>query len=849
MGVFLGFILVVCIIVLFIMQLNLHDRLKELENRLARRNTTSTPSVPEVPPMPVDPEPLVPLPPTQVYAHHQAPVAPAPEPIETEPSAITEWFKEYTLIKIGAALFFLGAVWFVSYAIDQNWISPTMRIFFGLLLGLGAYAAAIWRKQYRQGEYLTLTTLGTGIIIASVFAGQFLFDVLFHPMVALLLILLAVIYTVYVAVTERQQWLAITSVIASFVAPFLVNAPDTEPALFFTYLFVVTVGFLVLVTKTHWRAITAVLFGGVVWFEVIYYAGDKTADLTQWLIVTLFATTFLAATTISIWRSNKLQTLDISIALSNLTVFLLWLLALDIMSTFTAALATLLLGSLTYTMQATGRSRILTLAYAGITFALLVATSAFAFDSFTLTIALTLEVAAAIFALGHINANKNIQLAGNWLLLLPIVSSLQHFDAAAWSDSILHPDAIALYVLLVALIAIHFRHRLEAIQKQATWYLSAAGWIGLIGSVYSVAVALLFIEGLPLTDATADVSKYVVLFGLSSLYIVYTVRTLTPRSWQMVAYCSLLPAYVLTLPSFFVSAWERSVMHPHAIGLYLVTLCTAALALWTIRTNNNKEQSFICLSGGFLLAILWLELALLSQLVFESTITNPDVVQVFSYLTWALMSFAFATGLVLGKQPRMWIHIALASFLAALTFSLPSLTHSDWQSGVFHPHAFGLYTLLLILCSTGFTLRTLLTPAERTGWPLLTYVDTVAYSLAGLYATALVWLITHALVASDDFAVTAALLIYTVSGLGLYVLGKERGNGAVRWGGLLLLILVLLRLLLVEVWEMDTFWKIITFLGTGLLFILAAFIEKPFRGLSEARESEPLIPPKPPEAE
>jgi len=35
-----------------------------------------------------------------------------------------------------------------------------------------------------------------------------------------------------------------------------------------------------------------------------------------------------------------------------------------------------------------------------------------------------------------------------------------------------------------------------------------------------------------------------------------------------------------------------------------------------------------------------------------------------------------------------------------------------------------------------------------------------------------------------------------------------------------------LRLALVDVWNMDPFWRIITFLGIGALFIAAAFLER-----------------------
>jgi hypothetical protein len=86
------------------------------------------------------------------------------------------WFKEQTLIKVGSVIFFFGAVWFVSYAIEQNWISPLMRIALGLLLACSIYGVGYWRQRFEVVQFQVLTVLGSAVFMGTVVASQFAFS-------------------------------------------------------------------------------------------------------------------------------------------------------------------------------------------------------------------------------------------------------------------------------------------------------------------------------------------------------------------------------------------------------------------------------------------------------------------------------------------------------------------------------------------------------------------------------------------------------------------------------------------------------------------------------------------------
>ena len=100
------------------------------------------------------------------------------------------------------------------------------------------------------------------------------------------------------------------------------------------------------------------------------------------------------------------------------------------------------------------------------------------------------------------------------------------------------------------------------------------------------------------------------------------------------------------------------------------------------------------------------------------------------------------------------------------------------------------------------------------------------YLISGsLYFWVLVWRSVEALFSYyDSMSTTVSLVIFTIAGLSLYIAGKVRNSsGAVLYGSTLSLF-VIAHLLLIDVWNMDLFGKVVTFLIVGALLMGSAFI-------------------------
>ena len=203
--------------------------------------------------------------------------------------------------------------------------------------------------------------------------------------------------------------------------------------------------------------------------------------------------------------------------------------------------------------------------------------------------------------------------------------------------------------------------------------------------------------------------------------------------------------------------------------------------------------------------------------------TENRVVTSISYtvLIYLIISSLMVTRVVVGKIVPFIVTLIIPVFLL-----LESLNFSGWKDGVLSVDALGLYvtTTILALLATSLLQHSELVPDEdKKTFRVSAFT---LYGVAGVLAFMLVWMLSQTIFASEAIAVTVALFIYTVVGLMTYSYGRIVASKTWRRTGVLLLSAVILRLALVDVWAMEPVWRIVTFLGIGLLFIVTALLER-----------------------
>jgi uncharacterized membrane protein len=95
------------------------------------------------------------------------------------------------------------------------------------------------------------------------------------------------------------------------------------------------------------------------------------------------------------------------------------------------------------------------------------------------------------------------------------------------------------------------------------------------------------------------------------------------------------------------------------------------------------------------------------------------------------------------------------------------------------------------------------------------------------YFMYLIWEVVHiAMERAPDMATMTTLVIYTIFGIIAYFSGLYGGDMARKTYGTALLAFVVVRLIVVDVWDMELFGRVVTFLAIGVLLMSTAFLTK-----------------------
>ena len=274
------------------------------------------------------------------------------------------------------------------------------------------------------------------------------------------------------------------------------------------------------------------------------------------------------------------------------------------------------------------------------------------------------------------------------------------------------------------------------------------------------------------TDATSDM----ITAAASALLLLVLIYVAAVKEWQSLIVSAWAIAFVLGAFVIFRMSARREPLFLYAgIGVAFIAAATA-----------------LELEGAVLTIAYTLEAAAVSLAIFA--------------ITRDVFAAQKSTLLLLGP--------AILSFTSVIS--------SEWRFGVFNKHFF----VLALLSLTFFALAGAFSKAARaTGSKAVIDANSVLAVIGSLYAFVLLWLSVHAaLPQNPDIAVMIALAVYTVLGIAAYLRGSVQVNMGLRAYGAALLIFVVGRLFVVDVWQMELTGRIITFFLIGTLLMSTAFL-------------------------
>ena len=319
-------------------------------------------------------------------------------------------------------------------------------------------------------------------------------------------------------------------------------------------------------------------------------------------------------------------------------------------------------------------------------------------------------------------------------------------------------------------------------------------------------------------------------------------------------YTTLALAYIISFLYLFISAWsliQKDSIEKTATGktagatagdVYLTIVSTIMILGFTMSLVPTVYQSLV-------LALWMIAFAISGFVVFQTT-KNEKLFYIHSLV--AILFLAIATSVELsGKTLTVAFAIevaiiAIASFLVTnriniakafgvlmvvpLLMSLESVVSENWSydsgAGIFHADFAILLLMAVLLGVLGAFYRANKQlnsdGTENRGFGF----HHLAIIISTAYVFGIIWLSSHSVMASQDTAVLFSLFIYTIVGLVSYFVGLFNEYHVLKRYGAVVLSLVVLRLILVDVWQMELALRVVTFIVLGVMFISTAFISK-----------------------
>jgi uncharacterized membrane protein len=196
------------------------------------------------------------------------------------------------LNRIGIIAILIGVAYFLKYAFDSGWIGPGGRVAIGLIAGI---SVVVWSEVFRRKGSVafsySLKAVGIGILYLSLWAASQYFH-LVPASAAFVAMILVTASTITLALTQDAEILAVYAMIGGFSTPALVSTGENHEIILFSYVLLLDLAILAMVSFKPWRRI---VWGAMLGTAIMYIGwAAQYYDSSERQVTVLFASAFFA---------------------------------------------------------------------------------------------------------------------------------------------------------------------------------------------------------------------------------------------------------------------------------------------------------------------------------------------------------------------------------------------------------------------------------------------------------------------------------------------------------------------------------------------------------------------------
>jgi len=161
---------------------------------------------------------------------------------------------EYWLNKVGIGLILFAVVFLFKYSIDQGWLTPPVRVAFGLALGIALVILGL--RLYKKKKHFALVLQGGGIATFYItgFAAFQILELVSHP-AALVFMVGVTVLAFVLSLAQDDTILSILGALGGLGTPFLLYTGEGNLPGLVTYTCLVLAGTIAIYFFKGWRVI------------------------------------------------------------------------------------------------------------------------------------------------------------------------------------------------------------------------------------------------------------------------------------------------------------------------------------------------------------------------------------------------------------------------------------------------------------------------------------------------------------------------------------------------------------------------------------------------------------------
>jgi len=350
----------------------------------------------------------------------------------------------------------MAIVWFVSYAIANDWIGEVGRVAIGLtasvLIMAGGYA--LLKKKPIPAQ--VLLELGTTASLFTIYIARNAYDI-FTPFTALAIMAFIVLLIAVVSITHDSLALAITALLGGALAPALTNAPPTNLVLLNSYVFLLDLGAFAMMAIRGWRILLPLALIATFSYSqgADLFTGASISKEVAYLFMAVFYGLFFIGTFTAVLTSKKITLIDAITTLLTVLAGIFWVSEYipEEWQSIVLAVAVVIAAIATVIAMQLGAPKSLVYLNGASAIALLGTATAFELQGEALTIALALEITAVMAIIRYVLVDVKAIVAANALIAIPIILSAESFFH--WKTSTLFNEKFfVLFVVGFSILAI-----------------------------------------------------------------------------------------------------------------------------------------------------------------------------------------------------------------------------------------------------------------------------------------------------------------------------------------------------------------------------------------------------------